>query len=237
MSVDNLLKTYQENFYTKFKDIDNNSLIIYLIIFICLLFISKFITISLTTIFIIGVSLVIIYVVYSKRSVDNLSEKKQTIIKNNMINPKSKYASDYPDIVNFLYKNKNLYYVNQDEFSAMIYSLDNFLQLYDEIINDKVIYCVENIEVATDFMRRSQNHLHSIIYSLNQNKIITNKFHDTINKYQKLMFGYLKRMTSKCNSKFNSKYINNASKEYKLYGPKPFNYYDTNNKDIRFDFY
>uniref|UniRef100_A0A6C0LR57 Uncharacterized protein n=1 Tax=viral metagenome TaxID=1070528 RepID=A0A6C0LR57_9ZZZZ len=235
--IDSLLKKYESNLSTIFGSINNNGLIIFATIFVICFFFMKMTTISVTFIFFFFLAIFLSYLVYSKRKIIRITLEDEHKIKLGLIIPKPKRIDKYPDLIDFLYSIRDFYYINPTAFFQIIDNIDNFIQLYDEIMYDKVIYCTENIEVALEFIRNAQNHLHSIIYNLDVDTNITKKFHQSLVQLHRITQQYSSRIIRKCNSKFNSKNINNSSGIYEQYGPREFNYYDYDNANSHFEFY
>ena len=108
------------------------------------------------------------------------------------------------------------------------------MQLYEEIMNDVMLYCTQNLEVAIQFSREAQNNLQSMIFNLDVDKKITQKFHRALRQFHLIMRQYVHRLIEKCNDNFSPKNIDNRSKPYIEYGPREYNYY---NNTTTFDFY
>src|SRR5690606_4508663 len=98
--------------------------------------------------------------------------------------------------------------------------------------------CKQNLEVALEFVRNAQNHLHSMIFNLDIDKSATAKFHESEHSFHVIMYQYVKEIIDKCNNKFNIKQINNMSGYYYEYGPKAINYFEGNeDKFGQFEYY
>lgn len=219
-------KTYNDNITTVLNQIPSDNIAIYIAIFIILLFISKFINFNLSNLFFIIIAFCIIYYIYSKHQI-NLSPTTdiQTKIELIMPNP-TRLGPAYADLVNFLYNVREYYFINPTEFAELVLNIDNFIQLYEEIMSDHVIYCGENIEVAANFCRSAQNNLQSVIFGLSTNFLPTKRFHEALELFDSIMNKYTKQMVTKCNKRFVPGQINNSSKFYDMYGPKPINYFN-----------
>lgn len=222
--IDSLSDEFQHNISTKLAEISNREIVIYILILVGFIFISRLFNLSLSTIFFIVIALVIIYIYYSKQRLEHPSIETDLNTKIKLIIPEPKRLSpNYPDLVNFLYDVKSYYFLNMDAFYSLISNVDNFIQLYEEIMQDRMVYCVENLEVSVNFARSAQNDLQSIIYGLSSSSERTNRFHSRLAKFQSIMNTYITRLGTKCNRNFSQK--NNQSKFYQLDGPKPFNYF------------
>ena len=77
-----------------------------------------------------------------------------------------------------------------------------------------------------------------MIFNLNIDRVITEKFHKSLDEYHVMMYQYIDKIVKRCNGKFNPKQINNQSIYYDQYGPRPFNYFDDDLKEKpQFEFY
>lgn len=229
--IDSLLREYDTNTSTILGRIDNKNIVIFIIIFVIFLFFARFFEISLTIIFFIIIAIIVSYLVYSKNQINDISTEEDLKIKLELINPRPKRIDNYPPLVDFLFSIKDFYYINPTAFYNVVQNIDNFIQLYDEIINDQLIYCVQNLQVAIEFSRNAQNNLQSIIYNLDVDKRMTKKFHQSLKEFHLIMRQYVVRMISKCNSHFNPNDINNSTLYYQEYGPHAINYYSMGTYD------
>jgi hypothetical protein len=234
--INSLLTDYQNSITTNLGKIDNNGIVTYITIFIICLFFAKLVRINLSFIFFCLLSVLLCFLVYKKREIEHITYDKQLEIKNKLITPRPQRIDKYPDFINFLYSIKEFYYVNPNDFYDVVINIDNFVQLYDQIMNNKMIYCTQNLEVALQFIRNAQNHLHTIIYNLDTDKNITKKYHESLRDFHLIAQQYMSRLIQKCNSTFDTKNINTTSKYYNEYGPKPVNYFSTG-IESRFEFF
>jgi len=232
--IDSLKETYDHNFSTILGRISNEQITQYVIILVVFLFFATIFSISLTLIFFIIVALVIIYIVYSKHQINQISDEENTKIKTELIIPKPSRLDNYPDLIDFLFSIREFYYINPNAFYDVVQNLDHFIQLYEEIMSDKMLYCTQNLEVAIQFSRNSQNSLQSIIFNLDVDRRITDKYHRALRQFHLITRQYVHRIIEKCNAGFNPDDINNHSKKYIEYGPHEYNYY---NNRTTFDFY
>ncbi len=228
---DHLRELYNDNISTILGKITSNDLAMYVIILVTCLFVSKFINVSLSNLFFIILAVVIIYYIYSKRNIAHLPlvDDLQTKLKLIMPEPQ-RLSPKYSDLINFLYNIREYYFINPTEFASLVTNIDNFIQLYEGIMLNHIIYCVENLEVAVDFYQKAQNNLHSVIYGLTTNPDQTKRFHTALQFFSSIMEKYINQLVNKCNKRFRPKNINNSSKYYDAGGPKPINYFDLDNK-------
>lgn len=224
--IDSLFREYQSNLSTILGKIDNNGIVTYVAIIFIAIFFAKIINISLTFIFLLIVGLFFCYLIYKKRSVEKLTYDKELEIKLNLITPKPQRIDGYPDLINFLYSIRDFYFINPNEFYAIVTNIDNFIQLYEQIMNNEMLYGTQNLEVAIPFIRTAQNHLHAMIYNLDVSKRLTAKYHKALEDFHLIAQQYITKLIRKCNSTFNIKHIDNTSQYYNEYGPHPVNYFE-----------
>lgn len=232
--IDSLKKSYDENFATTLGNISNEHLTKYIIIIVIFLFFATIFSISLTFIFFFIIAIIIIYVFYSKNQIDQISDAENTKIKSELIIPQPTRLDNHPELIDFLFSIREFYYINPNAFYGVVSNLDHFMQLYEEIMNDVMLYCTQNLEVAVQFSREAQNNLQSMIFNLDVDKKITRKFHQSLRQFHLIMRQYVHRLIEKCNSNFNPDNIDNHTKPYIEYGPREYNYY---NNTTTFDFY
>jgi len=235
--IDSLLEKYDVNTTNILGRISNTDLVVYLIIFIIFLVIAQYLYISLTTIFLLFIALLVCYIIYSRKQIDRVSTEEELKIKTELIIPRPMRIDNYPDLIDFLFSIRDFYYINPNAFYGIVQNVDNFIQLYDEIMNDRMIYCTQNAEVANGFVRNAENNLQSMIYNLDIDQNITRKFHQSLREFTLIMRQYMARIITKCNADFNEKDINNHSKYYHEYGPHPYNYYNIKDKETTFEVY
>lgn len=229
--IDSLLHEYDTNTSTILGRIDNKNIVIFIVIFVILMFVSKFFEIGLSIIFFMIIAAIVSYVVYSRNQIIDISTEEDLKIKLELINPRPTRLDNHPPLIDFLFSIKDFYYINPTAFYNVVQNIDNFIQLYDEIINDQLIYCVQNLQVAIEFSRTAQNNLQSIIYNLDVDKRLTKKFHQSLKEFHLIMRQYISRMIARCNSHFNPADINNSSMWYQEYGPHAANYYSMGSND------
>src|SRR5437868_4942371 len=101
--INYLEKTYNNNIITTFEQIPKSHIGFYIIILIIFLFISKFITLTISNVFFIIVAIIIIYLIYSKQYANVLPLTKDIQTKIELITPQpTRLGPNYPDLVNFL---------------------------------------------------------------------------------------------------------------------------------------
>lgn len=235
--INSLQNDYNNNAYVALTRINNESIMVYVMIGIVGIYLSKRVDVSLSLVFLIFVAFIICYLIYKRKEIDDISSIKDTSIKIDLIVPSPISLSKYPDVVDFLYSIRDFYSVNPNAFYAVVKNTEQFFYLYNQIMFNEMMYCTQNLEVANQFIRNAQNHLHSIIYNLDIDRTITHKYHESLRNFHIIANKYKKDLIKKCNSKFTTKSLNTASKYFQEYGPRPINYFGSDDANRAFEVY
>ena len=153
--IDSLFKTFDTNFAHILAEIDNESIVIYLVIIVICLFFAKMLNVGLSLIFFLFVAFVLCYYIYSRRKLHKITFTEENKIKLELITPHPKHFDDYPDIIDFFYSIREFYYINPTAFYALVNATDNFIVLYENIMTTEMLYCAQNVQVAVDFVRNA----------------------------------------------------------------------------------
>jgi hypothetical protein len=233
-----LVKKIDDNFYVNFKKIPPKSLFMYIIILVLCVTISRYIKIGINNILGIVIGITIIYYFYQKDTINSISETDQLDIKYNTIIPKPKNFVKYPEIIEFFFSIREYYKVNPKIFSELVYSVDAFLNIYQDIKNG-VENCKQNYDVAYDLMRSSLNNLHSIIYSIEpkKNKIIKNKLIQANQELMKILYKYLEEMINNCNIDIETNGYDVNKIPIEKFAPNAYNLYSNTNNTFYSDLY
>lgn len=235
--IDKFNNLQNNNPYYLTKNIDNKTLYIFIIIILGFIILARFIEINLTQLVLVTTALSICYMIYQKNNLDQNTEKDQIEIKRNLIIPVPNRLDDYPDLIDILYTTRDFHYINPTAYNKIIYDLDNFIQLYEQIMFNEMVYSVQNTEVAIDFARSALNNFHSLIYNLDVSKRLTAKYHKALKQLHLILNAYMINIIEKSNEKFNVKQINYTSKFYDRHGPRPFNYFSNKIAENRFEMF
>lgn len=168
-----------------------------------------------------ALSIIIIAVIYSRNRHFDIVDTQQNETKNNMIKPTPLNIKEHPKIVDFFYSIRELYFVNPSVFYALINNVDQFFKLYNQMMNNEMLYCSQNYQVAETFYRNALNNYHSLIYQLDLG--VTAKFHDGMGKLHFLLYQYLVKLAQKCNSQTD---INVNTSFIDMGSTKAANYFD-----------
>ena len=240
-NIKNIINDFENleknNKYHQIRSIDNKTLFNFILIIIGSIVFARFVTIKLSHIFFITLALTICYLIYSKKNLDKDSESDQIELKRNLIIPVPNRLDNYPDLIDILYTTRDFHYINPPAYNKIVYDLDNFIQLYEQIMKNKMVYPVDNTEVAIDFARSVLNNFHSLIYNLSVSKKMTEKYHKSIKQLHLILNSYMIEIIDKSNEQFDVKNINYNSKFYNRHGPRGFNYYSNKIAEDRFEIF
>jgi hypothetical protein len=235
--LDDLKKSFDNNFSTKVHSIDNKSIFMYVCIIGAAIFVSQRSKIRLSNIFYILIAIIICYYIYSKKKIKAIEFNKELEIKKTLVIPEPQNIDEYPDMIEFVYDIKEFYYINANAFYSMIKNIDNYFELYDQMTNNIVLYKLENVEVAIEYSRLALNDLQSIIYNMDTSNIIMAKFEHSMRRLHKLFRKYNSYIINIANKNFNDKNLYTNSKYYSEYGPRESNYYSMDPVESVFQFF
>lgn len=155
-------------------------------------------------------------------------KKKKMGNKIKFIEPPIDKIKKYEDFIDLIFSIQDLYYYNPKAFELMIFSLENFIKIYEYILEDPTL-TNHLYYLADKNMHNILNNLHSIIHSLPDDKKIIYKFHTSLKLMEELLNDYINKIyqihIKQTDIDINSKIINT--------GPKEINFYENYN----FDFY
>jgi hypothetical protein len=180
---------------------------------------------------------VIFYLIYAKYTLGTKTDQEDIKIKIQFIKPEPKYLKYFPDFVNYFFSIRELYFTNPNAFYSVVDNVDQFLYMYDTIMNKQVLYCKQNLEVMEGFARTALNNFNSLIYVLNSDKNVTKKFHLALKDLHVLLYQYINRVIDKCNALFTNETINVNSGFYEQFGPRPINYFTDWNDEQQYQYY
>ena len=222
-----LKQIYDDNITTLIGKQSSSNIAQYIIIFVICLFISRWANLTLSSFVFMIIAVLLIYYFWSKKNIYSIPISDDLNIKSNLIFPRStRLNNSYPDLINFLYNIRSYYFSNQTEFSTLVLNIDNFVQLYEEIMYKDMTYCAENIEVAVNFYLEAQQNLHAVIYGLNPDADVTRRFHLARHEFDAIMTRYVDQIIHKCNKEFKPGSLDNNSMFYDPDETKPVNFFD-----------
>lgn len=201
--IDNLLKTYNDNIVVKLSKIDNKGIFLYFLIVIIFGIVIKYYNLNPWPFLIIA--LFLIYMIYSKREIDNISTKEQSKIKAKLIRSNEdpilnigERFEDYPDIIEFLFSIRYFYYINTNAFSMMILHLNNFFDIYEDVMDKEVLNCKYNYDIILYSARSILNNLHSMIFNIDVDKKLTKKYQLSMKQFHIIIYQYINKIMKKC---------------------------------------
>lgn len=174
----------------------------------------------------------IMNVTYNSISTEKIEDIPQEYFMNDHSVPKE--ITKYPDLDKFVHDIRNYFYLNKTDFYGVVNNITNFIKIYEDVMFNRLIYCTQNIEIAVGTARNAQNHFHSIINSLESDKLDIQKFNTMDNKLKIIMNGYIEKLHNRCDKTISDK-IDNKDSYFTNDAPKPRNYYS--NTPAQFDFY
>lgn len=233
--IDNFDKLIQSNesIYSIIQTIPNNKIIIYGFILVIVIFFITKIDIKLNLLFSCFIAGLIINYMISRDNViqKNFIDVKDTQLKflNNLlfydddtyitsvinekfnIDPPFKQSYLYlnPLIVEFFYNTRENSQYNLSNYINSLRCINSMLGLNYQL-NMKLENPYQNYDNMKKLYKEALNNYHSIIYSLPSNKVVYNKFNNSLNILQSLLIKHISDAKIICKMK-NSKEDNNIS--------------------------
>lgn len=219
-----------------FKDIENSSQKQKFIFMICpliLIFLFIKLDIKLNIIFwlVISVFFIIYYNYHNQKDITDQQELYD--IKHNAIRPKSEIIKKYDILVDFLFYIQDFYASNPPAYEEMITNIEIFIQLYEEA-KELPELSGNYYKLAMDRKKLAVNNLHSIIYLLPTNKILTKKLNESVENLNNILSLMLEELYVQ-NLEFVAKHGYNNRTVIINKGPKESNHFDKELKE--FDLY
>lgn len=224
----------KNNFYIKLSNINSKNLFYYIVILISSIIFFNYINIKFKAVIGIIIGLIIIYIIYNKNELNTTLYTNELKIKLELLKPKPLYFENYPELIEFFYSIRNFYNYNNDSFSNCVKDVDTFVKLYNDI-KKGIKYSNKNIDVIRLFKKKALNNLHSLIYSIENNKIIEKKLKESLTELNKILNIYIDDMIDIINNDIKKNGYNYEKSYLFKEGPKAYNTFLSNS--IYFDLY
>lgn len=224
-----------DSIYVALAAINSKNMFLYIIITLVTLLFFNYLNIKFKSVIGILMGIFISYIVYNKKDLDLSTFKDQLKIKLELIRPKPKHFGPYPELIEFFYSIRDFEKYNQDVFTRCINTVDQLLLIY-EGIKIGIVDCKLNVDIIKDKKRAALNHLHSLIFNTENNRLVEKKLKKALIELHKILNNYEKDMVNICNQQIKD-YGYSVNKSYiHPIGPKAYNIYD-NNIDVHFALY
>jgi len=214
------------------KLMDENNYVSYGLIIIIFIFVFNKIDIKINIIF--GIFLAVLIIINLRKDEVNVNEEynDNKNIKIDTIRPPINYIKKYDEFLDFVFSISTFYTYNPPNFEDMVDSIEDFLVLYEETLNDNS-KASNNYSLAESKSLEAINSLHSFVYNIPQvaNKYYDEKMEIAQNRLSFLMNKFLCDIEDLHKKYLYSKGYNNKTKLI-ITGPKPSNLYVDNDNDI-----
>ena len=224
----------KKSIYVTLSTINSRELFVYILVIIISIIFFNYINIKFKSAVGIVIGLSIAYIIYDKQVLDVSSYENQLKMKLELIRPTPKFFGDYPELIEFFYSIRELYNYNNDSFTNCVKDVDSLLRLYSDI-KIGIKYCDKNIDIVKSFKKKALNNLHSIVFDIENNKIIEKKLKKSLTELQKILDIYLDDMINICNKDIEVNGYNIEKSYVYKGGPKAYNTFFA--KDEYFELY
>lgn len=217
--------------YSFLSSLNNPKLFKNIGILIAFLYIFKKIKIGLNVIFGLFLGFLVIMYFYNRDNIERKVDEEQLEKKKEYIKPKLKEIDNSKkDIIDFIFSIQDFYIYNSPAFEEMVENLEIFFQLH-RLIRRNIKHGSYYYQIAESKKNNALNALHSIIYSLPNNVLMTEKYDRAHQRLETLLNKYLNEMYDTCTYSLRrdgynifTRIINTGPKEYNHYFDKDFGY-------------
>jgi hypothetical protein len=152
----------------------------------------------------------------------------------NIFPPPEKFGK-YPELVDFFFSIQDLYKYNPQAYEEVVFNVDSMMTIYEDV-KKEVRHCKENHDVAEEKKRNAINALHSIVYSLEDNQVVTRKLNRSVRILQKLLTQFTDEILEDCKLMVDRNGFDTKKHYIELNkGPRAYNEYVQD--DFTFDVY
>ena len=218
-------------FFTMVRDIEYQQLFKYIIIFIISSYMFSKVNIGLNNIIGGTIGMIVIFIMIGKVNSQKNSDNNELMNKYNSIIPLPKNGSKYPEFIEYFHSIREFYFYNKKEFTSMVKNIDLLLKIYEDV-KIGVRYCKYHYDIALEKRKNALNHLHSIIYSLEDDKSLQHKLVESIKYLQILTGKYLNYIENICNEDIEQNGYNIEKTKIESNQPAPFNLDFSHNNEL-----
>lgn len=227
---DNINNKVDNSLYFKLTQINSSELFNYIIIIIITITTINYFKIPLKGFIGLFVGLVIAYIYYNKKILESSAYNNDLQLKLELIKPSPKLFNNYPELINLFFNIREFYDYNNKAITSCIENVDSLLQIYSDI-NVGLKYCDKNVDVIKMIKTNALNDLHSVIFSLENNKLLEKKLKKALNELHRILNYFENNMIDVCNKKIDDSGYTNDKKYLYKNEPKAYNL-SRNNKDF-----
>ena len=210
------------------KEIFSNSIIILIFIF----FFLK-LSIGLNVILAIVLAVTVILYLTEKENDINQLEHEQTKKKIASLKPTPKNIIEDKDFVDFIFSVQDFYVFNPQAYEEFIDNLDSFKIIHNNIFAESE-FSNFYYQIADSKKNNALNAFHSLIFTLPNNKIFTEKFDRAHKRLETILNKHMNEIYDQCNHNLQKDGYDVLKRQINK-GPKEFNHYF--DKDFTYQFY
>jgi hypothetical protein len=222
--------------YNAIEKLEAETLFKYIAVFISSIFLIGRINIGLNVILAIFIAVAIILYLEDKRVTKSETLATQHELKLNTIKPIPKNFEPYYDIVDFFFSIQDFYPFNPPVYEEVIDNVDNFLKLYEYVKKTGVETPEKYYDIAENKKQNAVNALHSMIFKLEVDKIVTNKLDRSCKQLDEILRRYLDEMYNIYKKDIYKKGYDSTRSLINT-GPSPVNHYTNIIGDVTYDIY
>ena len=174
------------------------------------------------------VGLIVVYIIYDKKDLANSTYQNQLNIKLELIKPRPQHFNEYPELIELFYSIRDFNDYNSTVFKNVIVDVDLMILVLNDI-KQNIESCKYNVDVLQDKKRQALNNLSSMIFTIENNKLIERKLQKAVLELHKILNNIEKEATTICNQQILNDGYNNDRIYIHSKGPQPANIYNDSN--------
>jgi len=215
----------KKDMFDDFEKINVRDKFFYIFIIIIFLFLASKSYIGLNIVFGFVLGMVYVFIKFRKTTKDINAEEQSYKNKLAQIKPAPKKFGRYLEIIDFFFSIQDFYDYSPANYSKVVYCVDDFLQIYEDVKTGAIVFCRQNYDVMNDSKKRALDHLQYMLYSFESNQFLHDKLQRSIKRLNEILTTYLREIAAICNKEIQEQGYNHTTLPVQEPSPHPFNYY------------
>lgn len=220
----NINELIKNSIYNTLVSINSKDLFKYLSILVILIYFMNILKITWKMVFGLLIGIIIVYIMFDKKRLEGTTYDEQLKIKLELIKPRPKMFDEYPELIELFYSIREFYDYNETSFKKVVKNVDLMLTVLKDI-RQNIINCKHNVDILQDKKSMALNHLNSMIFTIENNKLIERKLKKAVVALHKILNNYENEAIKICNSQIRRNGYDNSRVYIHTKGPKPSNLY------------
>ena len=219
--------------FTIVKSFNNYEIFRNISIILIFLFLFIKLRVGLNIILALTLALAVIWYLTERQTVTNNLEDQLFDAELKTIKPIPKKIKDDKDIIDFIFSVQDFYVFNPLAFEEVIDDIDALITLHESVFRDSEL-ANQYYQIAESKKNNALNSFHSLIFTLPNDKIYTEKFNRAHKRLETILNKHINEMYDQCKYYIKEMGRNVLDRQINR-GPKEYNHYF--DKDFTYQFY